>query len=190
MPDLTLCRRSAASPPRFTARPVGRSGMLLAIAAALPIAGMAATLVFPPRPLLLWNASASSPVGLYRIGAPDRVSVGSMVIAWAPEPARKLGAMRHYLPYNVPLVKRVAAAAGDEVCAVGGAVFVNGRPVALRSERDPSGRRMPWWSGCRRLARGELFLLNPSVPQAFDGRYFGVTPASHVVGTGRLLWQP
>src|SRR3546814_14513229 len=60
---------------------------------------------------------------------------------------------------NVPLVKRVAAAAGDEVCAAGARVMVNGRIVARRFERDGTGRPMPWWSGCAELRPGEFFLL-------------------------------
>ena len=63
-----------------------------------------------------------------------------MVIAWAPAEARRLGAERHYLPSNVPLVKRVAAVAGDRVCAAGEAVFVNGRLATLRRAQ---GRRRP-----------------------------------------------
>ena len=111
-----------------------------------------------------------------------------MVIAWAPAEARRLGAERHYLPSNVPLVKRVAAVAGDRVCAAGEAVFVNGRLEALRRPRDGPGRPMPWWTGCEVLRGGDLFLLTPSVPDSFDGRYFGITRAPEVVGSARLIW--
>jgi type IV secretory pathway protease TraF len=47
---------------------------------------------------------------------------------------------------------------------------------------------MPWWSGCRRLERGELFLLSPAGPLAFDGRYFGVTRPLELIGKAHLLW--
>jgi len=163
----------------------------LAIAALVGFtaAPLAASAIWSPPVLLVWNASASAPVGLYRVHDGGPIGRGDMVVAWTPEPVRSLAARRRYLPRNVPLVKRVAAAAGDEVCAIGRTVFVNGRPAALRSRRDPSGRLMPWWSGCRALGRGELFLLNPSVPQAFDGRYFGVTSADRLLGTARLLWR-
>jgi type IV secretory pathway protease TraF len=88
----------------------------------------------------------------------------------------------------VPLVKRAAAVAGDRVCARQRRIFINGKSVALRRARDPSGRPMPWWSGCARLQDGELFLLSAAGPLAFDGRYFGVTRASEVIGRARLLW--
>jgi type IV secretory pathway protease TraF len=111
-----------------------------------------------------------------------------MVLAWAPDAARRLAAERRYLPYNVPLVKHVAAAGNDRICAAGEAVFVNGQFAALRQSEDASGRPLPWWTGCRLLAPGEAFLLMPGAPDSFDGRYFGATEPSRILGRARLLW--
>lgn len=146
------------------------------------------TMLWGPRPLLLWNASASSPVGLYAISSPAKAHVGELVVAWAPPPARRLAAVRAYLPFHVPLVKAVEAAGGDRLCARGKRILVNGRLAAVRRRNDPSGRGMPWWSGCVRLAPGDLFLLSSGDPLAFDGRYFGPTRAVDLVGTAHLLW--
>lgn len=164
-----------------------RRRVAFAFSAAI-IAALIATLAWPPRPLLVWNASASSPIGLYLVGSAQGVRPGDTVIAWPPDRARALGAERHYLPRNVPMVKRVVAAAGDRVCAIGEAIFVNGRLEALRREADPAGRPMPWWTGCEVIPDGDLLLLNPAVPNAFDGRYFGVTPADLILGRARLIW--
>lgn len=112
-----------------------------------------------------------------------------MVVAWAPPRARKIAAERGYLPANVPLVKRVAAASGDRVCTSGRAVIVNGRRLAQGRARDPAGRPMPSWSGCTRLRSGDLLLLSRDSPLAFDGRYFGITSAGEVIGKARLLWS-
>jgi type IV secretory pathway protease TraF len=70
----------------------------------------------------------------------------------------------------------------------GGVVRVGGRIAVRRLTNDPYGRPLPWWHGCRRLARGELFLLTTANPVAFDGRYFGVTRGDLVVGRARLVW--
>lgn len=174
---------------RFATRRTNRRRALAATASAVPIVALMATLLWTPRPLLLWNASASSPIGLYYVGPAEGVRAGDMVIAWPPEAARRLGAERHYLPRNVPLVKRVAAATGDQVCAVGNAVFVNGRLATLRRVSDPSGRPIPWWTGCEVIAPGDLFLLTPGDGQAFDGRYFGVTRRHQIVGRASLVWR-
>lgn len=159
-----------------------------AVGVAAVTAGIAFTLFWPPRPVLLWNASASSRIGFYAVFSPGRLRAGDMAVAWASAPARRLAAVRHYLPYNVPLVKHVGAVSGDRVCAKRRIIFVNGRSVALRFTRDPSGRRMPWWSGCHVLRAGEFFLLSPHARDAFDGRYFGVTRSSEIIGRASLLW--
>lgn len=152
--------------------------------AAVPVT---ASIVCDPPVLLVWNASASAPIGLYRMRAGEPIRRGDMVVAWTPEPARTLAARRHYLPANVPLVKRVTAASGDLVCAVGKTISINGKPVAVRLGSDGAGRPMPWWSGCRELQRHEYFLLMDSA-LSFDGRYFGVTRSSDVVGRAEQLW--
>ena len=54
------------------------------------------TILFPPRPRLIWNASASAPVGLYRVVPGAHLVRGDMVIAWAPYPARLLAAPRQF----------------------------------------------------------------------------------------------
>ncbi|WP_230482659.1 S26 family signal peptidase [Sphingomonas sp. Leaf21] len=145
------------------------------------------TVALPPAPRLVWNASASAPIGLYAVSPGTAAHPGDMVVARPPEPHRRLAATRRYVPLNVPLVKRVSATVGDEVCALGRQVFVNGRPVAERLDVDRAGRSLPQWSGCRRLRGDQRFLLMDA-PASFDGRYFGVTEGSDIVGKARLLW--
>jgi conjugative transfer signal peptidase TraF len=156
---------------------------LVALGAGILLASAA----FPPVPRLVWNASASAPIGLYSVSPGSLAEPGDMVIARVPEPFRRLAATRRYLPMNVPLVKRVAASAGDEVCALGQEIFVNGRWTTERRLADGAGRAMPMWSGCVRLRGRQLFLLMDS-PASFDGRYFGVTEGTDVIGKARLLW--
>lgn len=142
----------------------------------------------PPTPRLVWNASASAPVGLYGVEPRTQLKRGDLVIAWPPSPVRHLAAERHYLPLNVPLVKRVVGVAGDRVCAKDKTASVNGRTVAIRRFRDGAGRPMPSWTGCVTLGRGALFLAMSGVPDSFDGRYFGPTDPKDVIGKATLLW--
>ena len=175
------------SPPPRAGRTPGRTlrwGAVTLIA----LAGLGLSIARPHHPLLVWNASPSSRIGLYLVNAHAVPGIGNMVVAWPPAAARRLAAARNYLPAAVPLVKRVAAVAGDRVCARQDRISIDGRWVTDRRSHDPSGRPLPWWSGCRRLGPGELFLLTAGRPDAFDGRYFGVTGASQIVGRARLLW--
>lgn len=164
-------------------------GQVLAGLSAGALVALAAPLVLDPAPRLVWNASASAPVGLWRIrpGAPIRV--GDHVLAEPPPAARRLAAQRRYLPANVPMIKAVAAVSGDEVCAAGTSIAVNGRPVAVRRVADRRGRKLPWWSGCQRLSGGAVLLLNPA-PDSFDGRYFGPVGKGAIIGRATPLWLP
>lgn len=166
---------------------------LLRRRAALIAAGIAAlnlTLVFPPAPRLLWNHSASAPIGLYLVSPGAPLVPGDMVVAWPPRPARALAASRHYLPAGVPLVKRVVGGAGDTVCARGDTVMLDGTVIARRLAADPSGRPLPHWEGCMRLRQGSYFLLMTLRPDSFDGRYFGATQERDIIGKARPLWIP
>lgn len=171
------------------ARRKGRLRLFATAAAAVAATAALAVMVWPPRPALVWNASASAPIGLYAVSAADDMRVGDMVVAWPPAAARALAAERGYLPINVPLVKRVAAARGDRVCAAGEAVFVNGRLEVLRQSADGAGRPLPWWTGCFDLDEGEYLLLMAGTAASFDGRYFGLTESGDLVGAARLLWE-
>jgi conjugative transfer signal peptidase TraF len=140
-----------------------------------------------PAPKLVWNASASAPLGLYRVvsAAPKH---GDLVLVRAPESIAHLGAERGYLPLDVPLVKRVVALSGDHVCALDETVIVNGRVVAERLKADRAGRPLPWWSHCRALVGDELFLLMGEVSGSFDSRYFGPVSRANVIGRLVPLW--
>lgn len=171
-----------------TARRRGRFRIIATAAAAIAATAAVATMLWPPRPALVWNASASAPLGLYSVSGADEIRPGETVIAWPPASARALAAERGYLPANVPLVKRVAAAHGDRVCAAGEAVFVNGRVEVLRRSHDAAGRSLPWWTGCFDLQEGQYLLLMPGSAASFDGRYFGLTERRDLVGKASLLW--
>jgi conjugative transfer signal peptidase TraF len=138
-------------------------------------------------PLLVWNASASAPIGLYRVlsGAAIR---GDLVLVHTPDSIRQLAHERRYLPANVPLIKRIAGVKGDSICAAGDMVFINDRHVADRLMNDGLGRPLPRWSGCHPLDADEVFLLMADVSDSFDSRYFGPVPATAIIGRLAPLW--
>jgi conjugative transfer signal peptidase TraF len=159
----------------------------MTFATLLGLAAIAAPAILNPVPRLVWNASASAALGLYRT-VPGPIARGDLVLAELPPAARTLAAERGYLALGVPLVKRVGALAGDVVCRRHGTVSINRRPAAEALSRDSKGRALPGWKGCRKLGRDEVFLLVPAVADSFDGRYFGPIKTSHVIGKLVPLW--
>jgi len=151
-------------------------------AASVFAASFAAVAALDPLPRLIWNASASAPIGLYRIEPERDPAVGALVAVTPPEDLGRWLAERGYLGEGVPLLKQVVAKAGQRVCRIGGVVSIDARPVAIAMTRDRLGRALPVWQGCRTLRAGELLMLNPDHADSLDGRYFGPLPASTVLG--------
>jgi conjugative transfer signal peptidase TraF len=152
------------------------------IAASLFGASFSAVAALDPIPRLVWNASASAPIGLYRIEPLADLPHGTLVAVTPPAPLARWLAQRGYLGERVPLLKHVAARPGQRVCRIGSVVSVDARPVVVARERDRLGRTLPVWQGCRTLRSGELLMLNPDHADSMDGRYFGPLPASAVLG--------
>lgn len=153
-----------------------------AIAAATFAFSFSVIAVTDPLPRIVWNASASAPIGLYRIQTDRDPPLGMLVAVAPPQRLGRWMAARGYLGENVPLLKHVAAKAGQRVCRIGGTVTVDGQAVTLTLTHDRLARPLPVWRGCRTLGGDELLLLNPAHPDSLDGRYFGPLPTATVLG--------
>jgi type IV secretory pathway protease TraF len=85
--------------------PSGLTVVLTGFGVALAIASSLLEL----RPILVWNATASAPRGLYSITPVTELQAGDLVLI-QPDPASAaVYAERGYLPLGVPLLKRVGA---------------------------------------------------------------------------------
>lgn len=175
---------------------------VIALAAAGPAFAslFVATALLSPRPRLMWNASASAPIGLYAIEVDGPFKGGDLVAIDTPEPLATFLARRRYLPKGVPLMKHIAGMPGQTVCRSGHAITLDGVKLGDALARDRAGRVLPAWRGCHRIIAGEIFPMNARVRDSFDGRYFGVLPSARIIGravpvwtdphgTGRFTWR-
>jgi len=164
---------------------IGRDATLVVMAL-----GIAAAAV--PRsdgpPWLVWNASASAPIGLYAVATITEVQASDLVVVRPPEPLARFLADGGYLPLGLPLLKHVTALAGQSVCRIGLTITVDDLAVGEARERDSRGRSLPTWRGCRVIGQGEVFLMNRESALSLDGRYFGSLPAASIVGRAIPLW--
>jgi conjugative transfer signal peptidase TraF len=141
-----------------------------------------------PAPRLIWNASASVPIGLYAVHPAGALRTGELLVVTPPEPLATFLDTRRYLPKGIPLLKHVAALPGQTVCRMGDTISIDGRDVGVALDRDHLGRSLPVWQGCRVIAAGEVFLMNRQSVASLDGRYFGMLPATTIVGRADPIW--
>jgi conjugative transfer signal peptidase TraF len=141
------------------------------------------------------NTSISAPLGFY-IQDP-----AGPYVAFCPMD-EYLSAGRHYrrsapawlsngCPDGAePLLKPVAAKAGDAVALDAAGVSVNGRrlPHSAALDRDSDGRPMTRWPvGTYTVAPGQIWVISPYSGRSYDSRYFGPVPVASVRARYRPL---
>jgi conjugative transfer signal peptidase TraF len=141
-----------------------------------------------PAYRLVYNPSESAPRGWYALVPERHAKTGEWILVHLPKPIARLADQRGYLPMRVPILKRIGAQSGDEVCASRGGIFVGGNLVAHVFKVDSRGRPLPQWRSCRILNAQELFLLSSYSPFSFDSRYFGPVRRAAVIGQAIPLW--
>ncbi|MBN4055920.1 S26 family signal peptidase [bacterium AH-315-J23] len=160
---------------------------LMSIAAMLLLLASSIEIVFPPKPVLLYNPSESAPVGWYKLRPKEPLANDTLVAAYAPEAARRLAHERDYLPYDYPLIKTIWAMPGAYICIQNNRVRVPNRPDIYQLKQDGLGRIMPKLSGCFTLGYDEYFLISKDVQAGFDSRYFGPVTGEMILGKVQYL---
>ena len=163
-----------------------RATYLAATAAAVLVIGGISVADIAPR--LIWNASASLPIGFYRLEPPTDLALGDLVAVAPPEPLAQFVAARGYVGPGVPLLKRVTALPGTRVCRSGATITFDGLVLGTARERDSLGRPLPVWQGCRIVGAHEVFFMNREAEDSLDGRYFGPLPLGSVTARIVPLW--
>jgi conjugative transfer signal peptidase TraF len=155
---------------------------------ALTVLGIAAASAVDWPLRLIWNATASAPIGFYTVEPADALDVPELVAVMPPEPLAAFMVERGYIARSVPLLKRVLGLPGQRVCRAGRTITVNGIEMGEALEHDSLGRDLPVWQGCRVIGDDQLLLMNWEVRDSLDGRYFGPIPAASVIGRAVPLW--
>jgi conjugative transfer signal peptidase TraF len=165
---------------------MSRLGYVMASYLAATGIGITSLIAMPVK--FIWNASASTPIGLYSLHAPHALHVGDVVSVNPSKTLVRFMVGRRYIGEGVPLLKHVAALPGQTVCRTGVAVSIDGLVLGQALMHDHRGRQLPIWQGCRRIAPSQIFLMNRSVRDSFDGRYFGPLPARTVIARATPIY--
>jgi conjugative transfer signal peptidase TraF len=152
------------------------------------VLGVVLSVLFRPAPRLIWNASASVPIGLYAVRPAGALHVDELLVVMPPDPLATFLDERRYLPEGVPLLKHVLALPGQTICRSDRTITVDGVTMGEALDRDHLSRSLPVWHGCRVIADGDVFLMNRQSGDSLDGRYFGPLPIISIVGRADPLW--
>ena len=152
----------ASKRPARTTRPGGHAPRSSLVLGVLVLAAVVST-----RWVRL-NLSPSVPVGVYRLARlTPPLARGTLVLLPLPV------AVRPWHRAGAPLLKPVAAVAGDEVCVQEGTLWVAGTSYGpVYAEAD--GKPLPHLEGCQTVPEAQV-LLASAAPRSLDGRYFGLT---------------
>jgi conjugative transfer signal peptidase TraF len=144
------------------------------------------------------NLSESMPVGIWHIQPlPADLTRGLVVVLCMPPSSdSRMARLRRYIgdgpcpDETEPLLKPVAAVAGDEVTLSEIGVSINGKhifnsaPLAL----DAAARPLPHLFGTYQVKPHEVWLISTYSPDSYDSRYFLGVPVSAIRGTARPVW--
>jgi conjugative transfer signal peptidase TraF len=143
---------------------------------------------------ICFNTTRSMPVGIYKrtlANAKKPIHRG-ILVSFCPKNASAFGQAqsRHYmapgscpLGHVQPLLKPVAAIAGDTVTIAPQGILVNGRliPASQARSRDAQSRTVKkMGQGTYQVQAGEVWLISSHSPQSYDSRYFGPVPTSQI----------
>jgi type IV secretory pathway protease TraF len=71
---------------------------------AMAVAAIGATMDSQTTPRFIWNASASIPIGLYKVRPAHHLTVTALAVAYPPESLARWLEEGRYLPRGVPLI--------------------------------------------------------------------------------------
>jgi conjugative transfer signal peptidase TraF len=128
------------------------------------------------------NLSPSVPYGLYLLRpVPAPLARGTLVLLPVPVAVRAWQWR--------PLLKPVAAIAGDEVCIHDSGLWIAGQWYG-EVYSEAHGKGLPHQGGCQVVPEGAVFLASTQ-PKSLDGRYFGMTPTATLMARAvpLLIWR-
>jgi conjugative transfer signal peptidase TraF len=157
-----------------------RSSRIKAMCVAALSVGLSA--LSRPAPRLIWNASASVPIGVYAVHSAGALHVNDLLVVMPPKSLATFLDERRYLPKGVRLLNHVLALLGQTVCRSDRTITADGVDMGQALARDHLSRPLRVWHGCRVVAGGDVLLMYRQSEASLGGRYFGPLPAPTVVG--------
>lgn len=130
--------------------------------------------------IVVYNHSASLPVGWYVVVPDKNYKVGDIVVFDLQEKARALAVNRGWIRENDLFMKRIGALEGVEYEITRGRQFLINRNVFGDVQNvDSLGRNMPEYIG-KYIVPPNEFLPVADIANSYDGRYYGTVPIENI----------
>lgn len=137
---------------------------------------------------VILNLTSSVPKGFYFVRPMTEPQYGTIVVFPIPKEVLSQLGDRPWLNVNFPLIKPIAAIAGDTVCISDNGVVINNMHVANVYREDFQGASLPYLRGCFTITNGHFFPVSRTNERSFDGRYFGIVPLTSIIGQAMPLF--
>ena len=147
------------------------------------------------------NTTPSMPVGLWAVNrrrpAAPELERGMVVAICLPTSVGIQARQRGYVSGGecpggtTPMLKTIAALAGDSVTVSASGISVNGvhLPHSHALTRDSRGRPLVGMAaGTYAVPQAEVWLYAGHDPRSFDSRYYGGLPTSNIIGSAWPLF--
>lgn len=143
---------------------------------------------------LVYNATASQPIGFYLKSYPNSYLHNDLVLVCPVTSVAKWSVEHHIIAdgmgcqYSAPLLKKIVATAGDRVTVTHKGIIVND---TLIPNTAPIARKVKQWNTFDKeflLKSGEYIVVANQNNLSFDSRYFGVVTDKNIIAKIRPIF--
>lgn len=140
---------------------------------------------------ITYQASKSMTKGLYLIRPAKSFHRNDIALFRPPIQIRSYMVNAHWIPKNSWMLKKIWGLPGDLVCWEGNYLQINNKKIRLLKSEIKKHQYLenylPTLKGCHELQKDQYLLLSNKVKNSFDGRYFGPTNKSQILGKAYLF---
>lgn len=142
----------------------------------------------PLPKLFTINVSASMPLGIYLLEAPEDINRGDIIVFEADDDVMSIAYERGWMKPGMHFLKYVYAVGGDVYSIKNGRYIVNGVDKGAVQKYDSESRTLPSFlhEGDYVVPDGYILTGTPAM-NSFDSRYYGPVPINRVYNKAKYV---
>lgn len=137
--------------------------------------------------LVIYNYTASLPVGWYWLEPAASLRHGDIILCDADEDTMQLAVERQWINPNTHFLKCIYGLPGDVYEIRAHRYIVNGEDKGEIKQYDSAGRKLPLQPDGKYIVPEGYILTGTSEENSFDSRYYGPIPIKNVYNKAHYL---